>query len=322
MSAPSAGFARPLIAYIAIAFGLAWLVALPLYTSGAGLSHGFFIPISVGIMATPMIAALIVVFWIQRYPLMGRDGQISGFQRLGLSFTRPYKRFFGYFVLAWLGMIVLVFLALVTSALFGVYRFDFANLSGLSSIMVEQALAQNNAEAIEQIPATVHEVLVAQIISIVFFSLLNIIPALGEEIGWRGWLMPHLSHLGVLPMIVFSGIAWGLWHLPLLLLGYNYPGANPIVAAGAMTGMCTLVGALLYWVRLRTDSVWPAAIGHGALNAAAGLAFVLGAAPLIFNTTLATILGVAGWIVPGILVAIIWLTGGFAPTKSASAPKS
>lgn len=309
-------FARPLIVYLVVALGLPWLVTLPLYLSGKGLAHGYFTPIALAMMATPMISALITVFAVERYPMTAKDGQISGWQRLGLTFTKPYRRFFGYFVLAWLGTILLVFLALVTSSWFGFYRFDFENLSGLQSILVEKAISQGSPEDAANVGATVHEVMFAQIISSIFFSFLNIIPALGEEVGWRGWLMPHLSRLGVLPTIVFSGIIWGLWHLPLLALGYNYPGKNLLISAGAMVGMCTVIGALFYWVRLRSRSVWPAAMAHGALNGSASFAFVFAAAPLIYDTSMATILGVTGWLIPGVLVAIIWLTGGFKPTES------
>lgn len=298
----------PVSIFVAIAYGSSWLIALPLYTSGQGLAHGFLTPILVALMTTPMIAAVVVSLWVQKIPLK------DAWARLGIVVRPPYKRFFFWFVLAWLGMILLVVAALGTSALCGVYRFDLAGLSGLREIVLAEALVTGQDPS--QM-ATMHEILVAQVISVIFFSLLNILPALGEEIGWRGWLMPQLAPLGTGPMILISGVLWGLWHLPLLLLGYNYPEASPLVAAGAMIGMCTVVGALLYWVRLHSDSVWPAAVGHGALNASAGLAMVLAHTPVaLIDTTRATILGVCGWIIPAVLVAVIWWRGGLrAPAR-------
>ncbi len=299
----------PVAIFVAVAYGSSWLIALPLYTSGQGLAHGFLTPILVAMMTTPMIAAVVVSLWVQKIPLK------DAWARLGILVRPPYKRFFFWFVLAWLGMILLVVAALGTSALCGVYRFDLAELSGLREIVLAEALitGQDTSQM-----ATMHEILFAQVISVIFFSLLNILPALGEEIGWRGWLMPQLATLGTAPTILISGVLWGLWHLPLLLLGYNYPGATPLAAAGAMVGMCTLIGALLYWVRLRSGSVWPAAVGHGALNASAGLALVLAHTPVAaIDTTRATILGVCGWIVPALLVAVIWWRGEFrAPTRA------
>lgn len=300
---------RPIAWYLALAFALAWLASMPLYVSGEGLAYGFFTPVALAMMVTPMIAAIFTVVWIEKYPLVRRDGKPSAWDVLGVSIRRPYGRLTKYFLIAWLGMLVLVFLALVTSSLLGSYRFDLQNFSGLRELLLQQSLLAG-----QPLPegVTIHNVVFAQVVSVVFFSLLNLLPALGEEIGWRGYLMPRLATHSPALAIIGGGIAWGLWHLPLLVLGYNYPTVGLVLSAGLMVGMCTLVGALLFWVRLRANSVWPAAIGHGALNAGAGLAFVFAQAPLAaINTATATVMGVCGWIIPALLVAALWVKGGF-----------
>jgi membrane protease YdiL (CAAX protease family) len=53
-------------------------------------------------------------------------------------------------------------------------------------------------------------------------AFINVIPAIGEELGWRGWLLPKRMPLGTVPALVLSGIIWGIWHAPLVLL--RYPG--------------------------------------------------------------------------------------------------
>ncbi|MDO5700469.1 MAG: CPBP family intramembrane metalloprotease [Bowdeniella nasicola] len=306
----------PLVVYLVIAFGGAWLIAVPLYTSGQGLAHPAFMPISLGIMMTPALAAFVTGALVQRWPLAAGQHGPGLFARLGLPIRRPYRPLLGWFLLSWFGMIALVVIALITSALCGVYRVDLTNFTGLQSILVEQAVAAGQGANVGELTASVREIAFAQVVVVIFASLLNVLPALGEEIGWRGWLMPHLAPLGVLPTIVFSGVIWGVWHLPLLALGYNYPGHSTPVALGAMIGMCTLVGALLYWVRLRSRSVWPAAVGHGALNASASLMYVFGAAPVLVDTTMGTILGVCGWFVPLALVVLIAWRGGFTPAPT------
>ena len=53
---------------------------------------------------------------------------------------------------------------------------------------------------------------------------INAIVALGEELGWRGLLMHELKSLGFWRSSFAIGFFWGLWHLPMIVNGYNYPG--------------------------------------------------------------------------------------------------
>ena len=54
--------------------------------------------------------------------------------------------------------------------------------------------------------------------------------ALGEEYGWRGYLLPRLLPLGEIRATLLLGMIWGIWHLPVLLIGLNYP-SQPLWAA-------------------------------------------------------------------------------------------
>lgn len=78
-----------------------------------------------------------------------------------------------------------------------------------------------------------------------------------------------------------------------------------------MVGGCVAWGVLFGWARLRTGSVWPAVVGHGALNASAGLFLVVGAAEAPFDPALVSPLGVAGWIVLAAVTLTLALTGQF-----------
>ncbi len=60
--------------------------------------------------------------------------------------------------------------------------------------------------------------------SVLAGSVFNTLFALGEEIGWRGYLLPHLMPLGRPAAYAIGGVIWALWHLPLILAGFTYPG--------------------------------------------------------------------------------------------------
>jgi uncharacterized protein len=90
---------------------------------------------------------------------------------------------------------------------------------------------------------------------------------LGEEIGWRGFLFPSLYKLTpAFAAILISGIIWALWHYP-GILGANYNSGGPVwVALLCFTWMVISGAAIFGWLRIKSGSVWPAAIAHGSHN--------------------------------------------------------
>ena len=120
--------------------------------------------------------------------------------------------------------------------------------------------------------------------------------ALGEEYGWRGLLWEELRPLGVVPANLLTGVLWGLWHAPLVLQGYNYPG-RALLGVVAMVLFCTAVSFALSALRELTDSVLPAAAAHGMVNAVAAvlLLLVLDADPVLSGPL--GLLGAAMWLV-------------------------
>lgn len=291
---------RALWTFLAVAFGLSWLVALPLWFGG-GIDDPLLPALAVTMMATPTVAAFVVVRFVERRPPA---------RSLGLTPVRPWGRFFGWLAIAFVVPVALVALALPVAAALGLYQADLAEFSGFRQAIDDQVAATGTAPVDIPIEALVG----AQLVAIVAGSVLNLVPALGEEIGWRGWLLPELMRRGgALFAVVVSGIIWGLWHAPLVLLGYNYPDASPGVALAAMVGFCTVIGAVFSWLRLRSGNVWAPALAHGALNAAGGMHMLFVAADTTVDTTRATILGWSGWIVPVVLIAVLAATGQFRP---------
>lgn len=293
-------FGVSLTVFIVSAFALAWLCVTPLWIEG-GLESPL-AQILMGLMMfTPTAAALIVVLFVEKPRHKARA--------LGLVPLKPIGRLIGYLAIALLLPIILCVAALVVGALLGLYPADFIHFSGFQQL-TEMELAK---AGLSELPFPIGVQVVSQLLSVLIIALfLNIVPALGEEIGWRGWLLPKLLRFGPWPAILISGVVWGLWHAPVILLGYNYPGTPGWLALAAMVGFSTIMGGIFGWLRLRGGSVWPAALAHSSLNAAAApLMMVFIGKNGAFNPLHANITGWSGWIIPAILLVMIVALGKF-----------
>jgi membrane protease YdiL (CAAX protease family) len=86
------------------------------------------------------------------------------------------------------------------------------------------------------------------LLGIAVFLAFHIVPgsALGEEIGWRGYVLPRLqSRMSALSAALIIGPIWALWHLPLWLTGE--PGRTPTLYAGFVVSVIAL-SVILTWV--------------------------------------------------------------------------
>lgn len=299
------------IVFVAVAFALAWLVALPLWL-GDGLAEPISVLLLPVMMLTPAVAVLVVTF-VMRVPAPGHRVRF-----LGLWPLRPARRVIWLMVAGWLAPPLLVGVGILLSAALGFVQLDLTFAAFAAEL--EKAVPPGT-------PLPPVQLLVfAQLAMIPVGGLFNSLFAFGEEIGWRGWLLPVLRPLGTWPALILSGAIWGVWHSPLILLGYNF-GRTDITGVLFMVGGCVAWGILLGWLRLRSASVWPAVIAHGSLNAAAGMIVIFAAAQP--DLALAGPLGVAGWIVVALVVIVLVLTGQFrrqpeladAPGRPLSAPR-
>ena len=132
---------------------------------------------------------------------------------------------------------------------------------------------------------------------------INAIFAFGEEYGWRNYLVSALEGTGFWKKALFIGFVWGIWHMPLILLGHNYP-QHPVLGVGLMCVECILLGAIELYLVLKSGSVFPAAIFHGTINALTGLVLMLveGGNDLTIGLT-----GIAGFITLMLIIAGIWI---------------
>ncbi|MCS7230908.1 MAG: CPBP family intramembrane glutamic endopeptidase [Elusimicrobiota bacterium] len=133
----------------------------------------------------------------------------------------------------------------------------------------------------------------------------NAVAAFGEEIGWRGYLFNELFYkYGFWKSSFIIGFIWGLWHIPLIIQGHNYP-SYPFLGVIWMIIFCILYSPIFSLIRIKAGSVLATSILHGAINATYGFSilFLKGG-----NELLVGMLGVSGFIVLLIVDIIIWLS--------------
>jgi uncharacterized protein len=91
--------------------------------------------------------------------------------------------------------------------------------------------------------------------------------AIGEEIGWRGFLLPRLTRqFGFTIGCLFSGLIWAVWHYPGLLWADYNSGTDKRYALACFTLMVTGDAFLMGWLRLKSGSLWPCAVLHASHN--------------------------------------------------------
>lgn len=148
---------------------------------------------------------------------------------------------------------------------------------------------QVTALAGQELPFNAMSLITIQLIQAILLApILNAISSFGEEFGWRGYLQPKLMPLGGRRAVIITGLIWGVWHWPVIIMGYNYgfdysgaPWLGPI----AMVWFTLVNGIIFGWLTIKGGSVWPAVIAHGALNGIAAIS------SLFLSQTPDTILG-------------------------------
>lgn len=248
---------RGVAAFLTLAFGLAWpaqvivaLVLAPRLPDVPAIAGIATLVTALALMWPPAVGTLVALYWVEH----------RGIDQLGLVWPPWWS-----VVLAWLGPPALTVATVLASL--SVYPID-RELS-----LVREALSRDGTPSL----AAAATVLVAQVVLAVTVAVpLNSVFALGEEVGWRGYLLPRLVRLaGPWPGLLLHGAIWGVWHAPLILLaGHNYP-QHQILGVPLFTVFCVLAGTLLAWLQLASRSVLAPTIAHASLNAIAGLPFLV-----------------------------------------------
>ena len=281
--------------YFLLAFGLAWLCQV--YGSLLLLRDGN-AAVYRGLLSVSMFCPLVAVLSAKRIVLH---------QPTGIGWKVRGKR--RYWLAAWFGPAVFTVLAaLLYFAVFS-SRLD---LSG--SWLVTAYGGEMDAETLRSQlgVSSLSYLLETGLFAITLAPPINMLFAVGEEAGWRGYMMPQLKErFGLLNGRLLGGVIWGVWHWPIMLLtgyeyGTNYLGA-PVLGLVVWCVVCFALNTLLDWLYEKTGCIWVSAIAHGAFNAVAALFTVLTyPADAYYNVLGPTPIGLIGML--PMLAAAVWLS--------------
>jgi len=105
-----------------------------------------------------------------------------------------------------------------------------------------------------------------------FTAFIPVILALGEEIGWRGYMYPMLKEgYGRTNGLLIGGVIHGAWHFPAMILagfeyGKDYIGA-PLLGLVVFCIYTVAMGIIADFLYVKSGSIWLPAIFHAMINA-------------------------------------------------------
>ena len=210
-----------------------------------------------------------------------------------------------WFVFAWLVFLLLQFVNIPLTTLWPDTSFSL-HMTGFFSQyenLVPAAELETMRQQALQTPWLPLLMMVVQ--SLVAALTINMLAALGEELGWRGYLHEQLITLGFWKCSLYTGIIWGLWHAPLILQGHNYP-TFPRLGVLFMVVWCILLSPLFTFIREKSGSVIAASIAHGSLNASLGLSLVYISGGHVFWNGFHHL---SGFVLLALVNLVIWKTG-------------
>ncbi|MCC2443405.1 CPBP family intramembrane metalloprotease [Bacillus cereus] len=105
------------------------------------------------------------------------------------------------------------------------------------------------------------------VLSAILGSLLNLIPVLGEEMGWRGYMLTRLINAEFSRPILISGLIWATWHVPIVIAGLYVEGSSVFLSVLGIYLCIVPFSYITAYLRLITGSVWPSVIIHTTWNA-------------------------------------------------------
>lgn len=269
-------------AYLVLAFGLAWAVwMIPLWLGLSPQSALYPTVTLIGAFA-PAFACFVVRKWVTR----------EGFADAGL---RLDLRKWPYYLWALLIPLALAFAIAALAPHLGQPAPDFS-LAHAPALLPGAASPRSLPVVIALL--TLYTIVTAPILW-------------GEEFGWRSYLQLRLFAARPLLAAIATGLVWGVWHYPLLMLGTELPG-HPQAVLVIFPVFTVLVSIVFGWLRTRSGSIWPSSLAHSAINHLRSPLIAL-LFPAVADRLGLTLIGLA---VLGVVAIAVVAAGGLKPAAT------
>jgi len=309
---------RRIAIFLTLAIGIPWTAALALY-------------LTVGATDLIMAATVANLIFISTPALANVATRLITREGRGRLWLWPkFRRGWPYYMAA----ILLPFLASVVAGT--IFYLVFPDSFDASLTKVREVAATYSVAAANPWVAFGIIILLASI----RWLLQNGLASIGEEFGWRAYLLPKLMArftgaepasgsvqnavsanayaAGARKASLLIGVIWGVWHWPLFLMGLPLTPDFPLLFLLVYPVSTICMSVLLCWVTLRSGSVWPASIGHGFINGTSAIPALLlkGPANLLIGPGPGGVIGMLGYL--AVALVLLFSRRAFAPGKEAS----
>ncbi len=326
--------------FLGLTFGLTWLLDLALFLNGGLKSPAALITLQFQMLLPAFSAILLGMFFFKDSPINVKNNHSKSrwFTWYYLVFTllyavavilvffRPEKIQIIMSVMllpSVIGMILVIVLRLVGGKdtfagvgmgggkaklwfLYGLGIILFVGLQTLLSWLFKMGKPVDLSTTFAQVASTGMTPPVLMVVltlqTLVLGPFLGLLITFGEEYGWRGYLQPALTKMGRVRGVALLGVIWGIWHWPVIWMGYNFPG-HPYLGSLLMVLFSLGLSFLLGYAVLKAKGVWIAAFLHAMVNQSSS--YFMG---LIYSPTDVAYsfgIGIPGVIALGLLVLLI-----------------
>ncbi|MGA2505045.1 MAG: CPBP family glutamic-type intramembrane protease [Anaerolineales bacterium] len=199
---------RRILLFLGLAFGIAWLSGLAIYLTGGLVNSPQIMP---GLSLALVLVAIPYMWAPAISNLLTRLLTGEGWSDVGLRLH--FRKGWPFWVIGW------VVPGLMTIGGAAVFFLVFRRYFDPGLELVQQNMLNS--------PLFSHfspwEVVAFEaVLAILISPVANSLATFGEEFGWRAYLLPKLLPLGWRKATLFLGVIWGVWHWPVIFMGYEY----------------------------------------------------------------------------------------------------
>jgi uncharacterized protein len=223
-----------IVTFLALTFGLSTIFYVKIIAGGEGID-----PWVLPLMLCPGVSAILTKLIFDRN-LKGLGWKPGPAKWLGLGYLLPILYGAVIYGIVWL-----------------------AGLGGFTTDVVAEMVGSGMPDASRGQMVAIYTLFLATLV----FLRSGLPRALGEELGWRGFLFPELSRMtSFTTASLIVGVVWALYHLPLILFS-DYNSTAPIAFQVVVFFISTIAHTFVNnWLRSKSGSVWPAVVLHASHN--------------------------------------------------------